>query len=45
MREFQRIVIKEVIVNDQEVRLDTLCRLYCTPPSGDGEDFTLELKL
>src|SRR6266536_2308831 len=45
MRKFPRTQIREVIVNDHEVRLDTLCRLYCAPPSADGEDFTFELKL
>src|SRR5579859_3600356 len=44
-REFQRTQIKKMIVNDEEIRLDTLGCLNCAPPPGNGEDFTLELKL
>jgi hypothetical protein len=45
MKKFQRVEIKEVIVNDEEIGLDTFGCLYCAPSSGDGEDYTLELKL
>ena len=45
MRKFQRAQIKEVIVNDEEVRFDTFGCLYCAPSSSNGEDDTLKLKL
>src|ERR1700694_1549294 len=43
--EFTGIEIEDLLVNNQEIGLDTFGCLYCAFSAGEGEDFTCQLEL